>query len=82
MQGYEETWIETDAFRRYARYTNLSPGSYTFRVKAANNDQVWNEFGASMQLEILPPWWQTWWAYFTYALDRFFDCQIVVSLST
>ena len=68
LEPYEEEWISTTAENRIARYTNLSPGEYTFRVKASNNDGVWNEEGASLQLTILPPWWQTGWAYALYGL--------------
>src|SRR5262249_53669080 len=39
----------------------LDPGDYTFRVKASNNDGVWNEQGVALHLQILPPWWRTWW---------------------
>lgn len=72
LQGYDEDWITTDPFRRYARYTNLSPGTYTFHVKAANNEGIWNETSATIQLKIRPPWWLTWWAYFAYVLICFF----------
>ena len=48
--------------RSIATYTNLDPGVYSFRVKACNNDGVWNEDGISLEIKILPPWWQTWWA--------------------
>src|SRR5690606_22686973 len=51
---------------RSANYTDLKPGNYTFRVKASNNDGLWNEEGASASFSILPPWWGTWWAYSAY----------------
>lgn len=60
LEGFDRDWIHTGD-RRYAGYTNLDAGSYTFRVKAANNDGVWNEPGISLQLRILPPFWETWW---------------------
>gem|GEM_PF-721143 len=44
-----------------ATYTNLDPGKYRFRVLAANNHGVWNRDGTSLELIILPAWWQTWW---------------------
>src|SRR6266498_1105220 len=47
--------------KRFANYTNIDPGEYTFRVKASNNDGVWNEEGTSIKLIIMPPYWQTWW---------------------
>jgi signal transduction histidine kinase/ligand-binding sensor domain-containing protein/CheY-like chemotaxis protein/AraC-like DNA-binding protein len=63
LEGYEKSWVETDASRRFARYTDLSPGDYTFRVIGSNNDGKWNETGTSVLILIRPPWWQTWWAY-------------------
>ena len=56
------------ALERSATYTNLDPGDYIFRVKASNSDGVWNEEGASIKIIILPPWWQTTWAYLFYIL--------------
>jgi ligand-binding sensor domain-containing protein len=47
--------------RNTATYTNLDPGDYTFTVKAANNDGVWNTKGTSITITITPPWWLTWW---------------------
>jgi ligand-binding sensor domain-containing protein/signal transduction histidine kinase len=61
LDGFDANWIYCGS-RREATYTNLGGGTYTFRVKAANNDDVWNEEGASLRLIILPPWWQRWWA--------------------
>jgi signal transduction histidine kinase/CheY-like chemotaxis protein/ligand-binding sensor domain-containing protein len=60
MEGFQENWIEA-GYERKASYTNLSPGEYTFRVLASNNDGVWNEEGASLRIIITPPFWQTWW---------------------
>jgi ligand-binding sensor domain-containing protein len=59
MEGFEKDWNITDASRRYVTYTNLDPGGYTFRVKASNNDGVWNEKGLSLRIIVLPPWWKT-----------------------
>ena len=67
LVGVDESWVQTGN-RHLANYTDLSPGSYTFRVKAANSDGIWNEKGASMRFVIRPPWWATWWAYGFYAL--------------
>jgi ligand-binding sensor domain-containing protein/signal transduction histidine kinase/DNA-binding response OmpR family regulator len=46
---------------RKSSYNNLAPGEYTFRVKASNNDGVWNEEGASVKVIITPPFWKTSW---------------------
>lgn len=51
-----------------ATYTNLSPGNYTFMVKAANNDGVWSSKPTKLQIEVLSPWWASPLAWFIYAL--------------
>lgn len=61
LEGFDRDWVHTDATRRSATYTNLDPGSYTFMVKAANHQGLWNERATSLDIEILPPWYQTWW---------------------
>ena len=60
MEGFDKEWVQCGT-KREANYTNLDPGEYIFRVKASNNDGVWNEQGTSIKLIILPPWWQSWW---------------------
>ncbi len=60
LEGFEKEWNEV-ADRRFATYTNLRPAKYVFRVKAANNDGLWNEAGTSIDLTVLPPFWQKWW---------------------
>jgi len=67
LDGYDNRWIQAGV-QRSAIYTNLSPGTYTFHVKAANSDGVWNDKGDSFTIIINPPWWQTWWAWFLYAV--------------
>ncbi len=67
MEGYDEDWVQAGT-RRFASYTNLSEGTYTFRVKAANSDGIWNEEGAVMVIKIHPPLWRTWWAYILYVI--------------
>ena len=61
MEGLDEDWIYTDASKRFASYTTLPPGHYVFRVKGSNNDGVWNEEGAWIDITITPPFWMTWW---------------------
>jgi len=68
LEGFNEDWIVTDAGNRMATYTNLDPGRYRFIVLGSNNDGVWNEKGASLNIEVLPPPWETWWAYSLYFL--------------
>ncbi len=60
MDGIDEDWVHTGN-RNFADYPNLKPGLYSFKVKAANSDGVWNEDGVTLSLQITPPWWQTRW---------------------
>jgi signal transduction histidine kinase len=60
LEGFEYSWVMSGR-QRTATYTNLNPGQYIFKVKASNNDNVWNEKGASIKVIIKPPFWATWW---------------------
>jgi signal transduction histidine kinase/ligand-binding sensor domain-containing protein/DNA-binding response OmpR family regulator len=68
LEGFNKQWLITDAKMRKATYTNLDPGKYTFRVKASNEDGVWNEEGVILKITVLPPFWKTTLAYCLYAL--------------
>ncbi len=46
---------------RFVRYLNLPHGNYHFLVQARNEDGYWNKIGASLDVIVLPPFWQTWW---------------------
>lgn len=65
MEGADHNWHNIGN-RREAYYSNLSPGKYTFRVKAANNDGVWNPEEAVLHITVNPPFYKTWWAYSLY----------------
>jgi len=58
LQGFDKDWIAADG-QRSATYTSLEPGNYVFKVKASNNDGVWNETGTSLVIHILPQWYET-----------------------
>ncbi len=60
LDGFDKDWNYVGDLR-FATYTNLNPGTYTFHVKASNNDNVWNEKGVVLIIHILPPWWSTIW---------------------
>jgi signal transduction histidine kinase/ligand-binding sensor domain-containing protein len=60
LEGFDGDWRDAGN-ERFAQYTNLDPGGYVFRVKAANNAGVWNEEGTSLAITVLPWFWQTWW---------------------
>ena len=62
LEGFDKEWIYSGA-KREALYTNIDPGRYLFKVKAANCDGVWNETGVSVEVIITAPFWQTWWFY-------------------
>jgi signal transduction histidine kinase/ligand-binding sensor domain-containing protein/DNA-binding response OmpR family regulator len=66
--GYDKNWIYTDASSRFATYSNLDFGSYTFRVEAANSDGVWTGKSKELSIRILAPWWKTNFAKMTYLL--------------
>jgi ligand-binding sensor domain-containing protein/signal transduction histidine kinase len=60
LENFDETWIPAGT-RREATYTNLDPGTYTFRVRATNNDGIWSPRGVALHLVVAPPWYRTWW---------------------
>jgi ligand-binding sensor domain-containing protein/signal transduction histidine kinase len=59
LDGFDDEWISVGS-RREATYTNLSQGTYYFKIKASNDDNIWNEKGISIKVIVLPPWWKTW----------------------
>jgi len=67
LENYDESWREVGN-QRSAYYFNLPPGSYTFKVKAANSHGVWNKEPVTLSFTINPPWWLTWWAYTLYGI--------------
>lgn len=78
LEGYDEDWTYDN--RKFATYTNLDPGEYRFIFRGSNSEGVWNDEGKSIEIEILPPWWATTWAYvgygflfvaFIFGIDRF-----------
>lgn len=68
LEGYDNKWIQTNSDRHFAYYNNLPPGDYQFIVKGANSNGVWSENVRTMLITILPPPWQTWWAYCIYVI--------------
>jgi signal transduction histidine kinase/streptogramin lyase len=61
LEGLERNWNEAGSDRRQATYTTLPAGKYTFRAQGATSTGAWSEPGASVRIEILPPFWATWW---------------------
>mgnify|MGYP000076599113 FL=1 len=70
LKGLDDTWTftkQTEAF-----FTLQTAGTYTFQVKAANHDNVWNNRPTNIKIIIHPAPWKTWWAYTIYLLLLFF----------
>ncbi len=59
LEGFDESWNYSD--RPVATYTNLDGGDYVLRIKAANNDGIWNEAGATMRIRVVPPLVKRWY---------------------
>lgn len=68
LEGFNNDWITTDGKMRVATYTNLDPGDYIFRVKAAASNDVWSREELALHIKVLPPFWKTPWAYGLYVL--------------
>lgn len=67
LEGFDPDWVSAGNDRSVA-YTNLDSGRYTFRVRATNGDGVWSSDQLAVELNVLPPWFQTWWAYLGYLI--------------
>lgn len=61
LEGFESKWNVVKSNRRYARYTNLKPGKYIFKVRATNLIGEWPDNTTDIHLTIIPPFWSTWW---------------------
>lgn len=61
LDGFDGDWIPAGVDQRVATYTGLPPGTYLFRVKAANPDGVPGEDEARLRIVVTPPFWGTWW---------------------
>jgi two-component sensor histidine kinase len=70
LEGFDDQWIYCGN-KQTATFTNLNGGTYTFWVKAANNDGVWNQEGVHLTLIVHPPFWRTWWFYALCAVALF-----------
>ncbi|HEY1113714.1 MAG TPA: ATP-binding protein, partial [Chitinophagaceae bacterium] len=67
LEGFDKDWNYVGNSTT-ASYTNLDPGKYVFRVRASNNDGVWNKEGSSIKIYVHPPFWRTIYAYIFYVL--------------
>lgn len=65
LDGFDRDWLYVGN-QHQATYTNLDSGNYRLHVRAANNDGIWNDEGAAINIIVSPLWWNTWWAYCVY----------------
>lgn len=65
LEGFDTDWNYVGN-KKSANYTNIDAGNYVFKIKACNSDGLWNEKGDSIDVNILPAPWKTWWAYLIY----------------
>lgn len=70
LEGFDKKWNYSGSEHKVT-YTNLNPGKYILKVRASNNDGIWNIQGNSLQIIITPPWYSTWWAFCLYGLAFF-----------
>jgi signal transduction histidine kinase len=67
LEGLDPDWHEVGSGQRIVTYTSLPAAHYTFRVQGATSRGAWSEPGQELSIEILPPWWNTWWFRTMYA---------------
>ena len=68
LEGYDRDWQYCDATVRAAKYGNLPSGTYTFMLKATDNDGVWYKLPYTITIHVEPPFYATWWAFLIYFL--------------
>jgi ligand-binding sensor domain-containing protein/signal transduction histidine kinase len=61
LDGLDTDWNQVGSDRRVVTYTSLPTGKFTFRVQAATGHGAWSEPGATLVIQIMPAWWNTWW---------------------
>jgi signal transduction histidine kinase/ligand-binding sensor domain-containing protein len=61
LEGLDDHWHEVGSSQRTANYTTLPAATYTFRVQGATSRGAWSDPGLQLRIDILPPWWNTWW---------------------
>ncbi|MBM1105015.1 response regulator [Aurantibacter crassamenti] len=68
LEGFNDNWVEENLGKATVTYTNLAAGNYIFKVKAANGDGLWSLNETELYIQILPPWYKTWWSYLLFVL--------------
>ncbi len=75
LENYDTDWYFAGT-QRFGRYSSLPGGTYTLRLRASNQDGVWNEDGIAIRITVIPPFWQTNW--FRFSLALFFGLIILI----
>ena len=68
LEGFDSDWRYSDASHNAAHYNNLPAGHYTFLLRATNHHGIWNEEIRQLRVEVLPPFWLSWWAFLVYTV--------------
>ena len=74
LEGFDNDWRYTDSNHNIAYYNNLPAGKYTFHLRATTQNGVWNDEIKELRVNVLPPFWLSWWAYIIY----FFTFAIII----
>jgi ligand-binding sensor domain-containing protein/signal transduction histidine kinase/DNA-binding response OmpR family regulator len=61
LEGFDKQWTKVSSSRRFANYTNITRGTYVFKVKAVNDEGQAIQEPFEIQITIIPPFWSTWW---------------------
>ncbi len=81
MEGLDDNWVYAGS-RRMANFSRISSGTYLFRVRGSNNDDVWNEEGISLRIVVITPWWKSVFAWIFYTLALLFLIYLIILFST
>ena len=60
LEGFDKAWVQTDATRRLAHYTNLPPGNYVLHLRGSNRNGAWSQNDLELHVHVVPAWYQTW----------------------
>lgn len=61
LKGFDSNWTEVNADRRFANFTNIKKGDYKLEVKCTNPDGTWSDIVTTIDIEVIPPFYKTWW---------------------
>ena len=67
LAGVDNNWVESGT-RRTATYLHLPSGKYIFKVQGSNSQGIWSNEITELTINVLPPWWRSWWAYLLYVV--------------